>query len=436
MTRPRSALALVLFAIAPTLAVADGLSEVERRIVAYVDAHQAEARALLERSVDMNSGTMNFDGVRAVGRVFDGELEALGFSTRWVDGSPFDRAGHLVAERPGDGLHVLLIGHLDTVFELSSPFQRYEAIDAETARGPGVVDMKGGNVVMLQALAALIDVEALDPLHVTVVLTGDEEKPGDPIAVARAALIQAADGADLALAFENADNRPDTAIVARRGFTSWQLEITAKPAHSSQIFRDDIGAGAAYEAARILTTFYERLAGEPFLTFNPGLVLAGTDVQHDPEQTRGTAFGKDNVIAERAIITGDLRTISAEQLRTAKGRMQMAVSESLPHTNAWLVFKDRYPPLAPTDGNLRLLGVLDRLSRDLGAGPVAEVDPRRAGAADVSFTAGHVDMVLDGLGLLGDGDHTVEEIADLRTLPLQTKRAALLLFRLGRDGKP
>src|SRR5687767_9130877 len=126
-------------------------SAVEQAVVRAVDARAAEHLALLERVVNVNSGTMNFAGVRQVGDILGGELAALGFRTRWVDGAPFKRAGHLVAEHPGPGPKLLLIGHLDTVFEPNSPFQRFERLDDSTARGPGIIDMKGGDVIRVAA---------------------------------------------------------------------------------------------------------------------------------------------------------------------------------------------------------------------------------------------------------------------------------------------
>jgi len=116
--------------------------------------------------------------------------------------------------------------------------------------------------------------------------------------------------------------------------------------------------------------------------------------------------------------------------------MRAIVAEHLPGTSATITFSDGYPPLAPTDGNRRLLSLYDAASRDLGFGPVRPVDPEAAGAADVSFTAGLVDMAIDGLGLMGSGGHTVDETADLSTLPSQTQRAALLMYRIARDGAP
>lgn len=406
------------------------LTATERQIVAFIDGHNDAAITLLERVVNINSGTMNFEGVREVGAIFRAEFDDLGFETTWIDGAAFGRAGHLIARHEGSGPHLLLIGHLDTVFEPDSPFQEYERISPTRARGPGITDMKGGDVIIIHALAALRAAGVLDALEITVVMTGDEEKSGRPLALARQDLIRAADSAIIALGFEDGDGDPKTAVISRRGASKWTLRTTGKPAHSSQIFRDDIGSGAVFEAVRILNQFREELAGEEYLTFNPGLILGGTSVEFDAEQARGAAFGKNNVIAEQTMVSGDLRTISPEQLADIQGRMRTIVAESLPHTSAEIVFDNGYPPLAPTKGNRELLALYDAVSRSLAFGPVNAVDPRKAGAADVSFTSARVAMALDGLGLMGDGGHTERETADLATLPMQTKRAAVLMYRL------
>jgi glutamate carboxypeptidase len=219
--------------------------------------------------------------------------------------------------------------------------------------------------------------------------------------------------------------------VSRRGAGGWTLRVSGTPAHSGQLFKPEVGAGAIYEGARILTAFYERLSKEPYLTFNPGVALGGTQVTIDSTGTVGSAAGKSNVVAERMTVTGDLRTLSPEQLAKAKATMTEIVTRgNLPNTKATIAFDDGYPPMAPTDGNRRLLALYDRISRDLGFWPVGPVDPSRAGAADVSFVAHLVPMAIDGIGLSGHDDHTVKETADLRMLPVQTKRAAVLLHRL------
>ena len=406
------------------------LSRTERAIAGAVDTHNDEALALLERIVNINSGTMNLAGVRQVGDVLRQQFDALGFATRWVDGRPFGRAGHLIAEHPGSGPKILLIGHLDTVFEPSNPFQQFQRVNDTTARGPGIIDMKGGDVIMIHALRALKDAGALDAMNVTVVLTGDEEDAGDPQLLAREPLITAAQGARVAIGFEDGAGDPRTAVISRRSSGSWTLRVKGTPAHSSQIFKPEVGAGAIYEASRILHQFYTTLSSEKYLTFNPGLVVGGTIIKADTTGTEGTAAGKRNVVAEHAEVSGDLRALSPEQLKRAQTAMRQIVSRHLPKTTAEITFDDGYPPMAPSAGNRRLLAMYDKASRDLGLGPVAAVDPSRAGAADVSFVAGIVPMIIDGIGLSGKDGHTVNETADLRMLPAQTKRAALLLYRL------
>jgi glutamate carboxypeptidase len=402
----------------------------ERQIVSAVDAHNADALALLEKVVNINSGSHNLAGVKAVGDVFRAQFDALGFKTRWVEGAAFHRAGHLIADHPGSGQRLLLIGHLDTVFEQDSPFQKFQRLDDRTAKGPGIIDMKGGDVIIVAAMKALQTAGLLKDLNVVVVMTGDEEDTGDPQAVARAALVDAAKGARYAIGFEDGSGDPRYAVTARRGTSTWTLRVTGTPAHSSQIFRSDIGYGAVFEAARILDGFRQRLAGEAHLTFNPSVILGGTAVDFDSALSRGTAAGKTNVVAEHAVVAGDLRTLSKDQLQHARETMKAVVAESLAHTQATLTFEDGYPSLAPTDGNAQLLAMYDKASRDLGLGPVAAVSPDRAGAADVSFVADEIPSIIDGVGLMGHDDHTAGETADLSTLPSQTKRAALLLYRL------
>ena len=431
----RRSLVIVAATVAASQLPAQSLTSTERAIATAVDAHNADALSLLERIVNINSGTMNFAGVRQVADVLRPQFDALGFKTRWVDGAPFRRAGHLIAEHPGTGPRILLIGHLDTVFEPSSPFQRFERLNDSTARGPGIIDMKGGDVILLHALKALKDAGQLDRMNITVVLHGDEEDAGDPQDLARQTLIDLSKGAAFALGFEDGAGDPRTAVISRRSAGSWTLRVKGTPAHSGQIFKPEVGAGAVYEASRILHEFYTTLSREQYLTFNPGLIVGGTLTKMDTTGTEGSAAGKRNVVAEHTEVSGDLRALSPEQLAKAKKTMQQIVARHLPKTSAEITFDDGYPPMAPTAGNKRLLAMYDKASRDLGLPAVVAVDPSRAGAADVSFVAKNVPMIIDGIGLSGRDDHTEKETADLRMLPAQTKRAALVLHRLNQAGR-
>jgi len=414
-----------------TLSAAE-LDPTEQAMVAFIDESNAEAMALLIELININSGSMNFAGVREVADILIPEFEALGFNAYWQDGTEWDRAGHLIAEHrgSGNGPKLLLIGHLDTVFEADSPFQVYEDLGGGIARGPGISDMKGGDIIMLQALRALESVGELASMDVTVIMTGDEELSSRPLSLSKGDLIEAAKYSDVARGVENGDGNGGTANISRRSSSGWTLEVTGKPAHSSQVFREDIGSGAIYEAARILMSFYTELRKEELLTFNPGRIMGGTTVNHDAASNSGTTFGKNNVVAESAIVTGDIRAISPEQLQRVQQTMQALISENLPHTSATINFGDGYPPMAPTDGNRQLLSLYSQASQDLGLGVVRAVNPLMAGAADVSFSAEHVDMAIDGLGMSGSAGHTVEETGILIALPQQAKRAALLMYRL------
>jgi len=390
---------------------------------------QAAAEALLARVVDIESPTENVAGVRAVGDVFDGELRAIGLRTRWIELPPeMKRAGHLVAETGGTrgkrGKRLLLLGHLDTVLA-GERFRR----EGTRAYGTGIADMKGGAVVMLQALQALHAASVLQDMRITVLLTGDEEDAGMPLAVSREPMLELARQSDAVLSFEAAID--GTATIGRRGINSWTLETTGETGHSSAIFGAERGSGAVYEAARILAAFQAELGSEKYLTINPSVIVGGTKAALD--DYRGTAEGKTNVIAPVAIARGDIRYISLDQERSARERMQAIVARHLPRTQAMLRFDDgAYPPMTPTPGNEALLQVLDGASRDLGLGPVAALDPAERGAGDIGFVA-HLLPGLDGLGSGGGGNsHAPGEYADLATLTPMAQRAAVLIYRLTR----
>lgn len=403
---------------------------VENKIVNHIDSQEAEAVALLQKAVNINSGTMNFDGVRAVGGIFIDELNSLGFETNWIDGGEFKRAGHLFGERGDKGLKILLIGHLDTVFARESHFQNYKELPGNKLKGPGTTDMKGGDVIIIYILRALQAAGVLDNISVQVVMTGDEESRGEPQTIANKTLIDSAKWADVALGFEDGDGDPMTAVISRRSASRWILNVSGKPAHSSQIFRDDIGYGAIFEASRILDGFRTKLSTIPNLTFNPGLIVGGTDIAQTETVSHWSAFGKSNVIAQSVMVSGGIRAVSPEQLSMARQEMQKIVAVNLAHAKASLVFTDGYPPMAPTEENKKLLSMYNTISLDLGFAEVVAVDPRRAGAADISFTAEYVDMAMDGLGLMGEGGHTDEEVADMNTFTQQMKRSAVLIYRL------
>ncbi len=409
---------------------AQKLSKTEKRIVNLVETNDKEAILLLEKIVNINSGTLNLEGVKKVGDIFSEEFKNIGFSPVWKEvPAEMNRAGHLICElNTGKvlGKKLLLIGHLDTVFEKDSPFQTFNR-EGNRIFGPGVDDMKGGDIIILYALKALYQSGELKNTQIIVAFTGDEEKAGEPIDISRKALIDAAKRSNIALAFEGATGL-NYATVARRSSGSWLLETKGIRAHSSGIFNDKVGAGAIFEMSRILNEFYIKLP-EQNLTFNPATVVGGTMVDFDTSQAKGNVFGKTNIVSQKSVVAGDIRCLTEKQIQNTVVKMKEIVAKNLPKTSASIKFELTYPPMQPTPGNYSVLKVLDKISQDMGQGEVKAFDPSKRGAGDISFVAEYVDG-LDGLGTMGGGSHTPKEYMDLEHFKELTQRAALLIYRL------
>lgn len=432
----RTTLSLLLACAGATVATGAcaQLTPLEQRIAADVRARSSEAITLLEQAVDINSGTMNHAGVRAVGKLYRSELDKLGFTTRWIElPAEMRRAGHLVATREGkQGKRLLLLGHLDTVFEADSPVKKWER-KGERVSGQGVNDMKGGNIIMLEALRALHQAGALDNTSITVMFTGDEEAPGRPIAVSRADMVELARRSDMVLAWEGTVLDQDgkaTATVGRRAASSFSLDVKGKQGHSQGVFSAASGYGAIYEAARILDGFRQQVV-EPDLTYNPGIILGGTTIDYDEALARGTAVGKTNIIANAVTVKGDLRYLDYPQRDRAHAKMRAIVAQNLPGTSASISFAESYPPMAATPGNLKIMDFYSTASADAGLGPIKALPAGQRGAGDIQFVAPYVDT-LDGLGATGRGAHSPDEDLEIASIERGAVRTAILLYRLTR----
>jgi glutamate carboxypeptidase len=440
------ALCVAAHAFGQSASETKSLTATEQQMVASVEAHDTDDRALLKQIVDINSGTMHLAGVEAVKDILAPKFQALGFQVRWVPMQMLtSRAGDLVAEHACPlgagkcGKRLLLIGHMDTVFEPSSSFQKYAIVpntDGDVATGPGIADMKGGLVIMLSALRAMQEAGALEKTEIRIVLSGDEERFGAPVELARRDLIAAAKESDVAMEFEpsgrvNGPQSQDTVSIGRRSSTTWHLETTGLSGHSSQIFGERLGYGAIYEQARILDAFRRELP-ESGLTYNVGLILGGATAEINAEATGGSATGKANVVAPAAIATGDLRTLNDEQTQRVEAKMRAIVADHLPKTSAKITFDEGYPAMARTPAGEALLHQWSQISTALGLGPVAEGGPMSRGAGDIAFAAPYV-AGLVGVGMLGEGYHAEGETAYLDSLAKQAKRDAILMERLSQQ---
>jgi len=430
---PFAALIALQLALAP--AAHAELSKAESAMAKTVEAEQPRSIALLEKLVNQNSGSLNLEGVEKVGAMMRAELEPLGFKVEWKPMTDTGRAGHLIATHTGrpDTKRLLLIAHLDTVFEPDSPFQKFTR-KGDRGEGPGAGDDKGGMVVIVAALRAMQAAGTLNSANIEIHMTGDEEDAGSPIEKARADLIAAGKRSDVALDFEGLvrDGGADMGSVARRSSDSWTVTATGKSAHSSGIFSAAAGDGAIYELTRILYRFRTELP-EPNLTFNVGLIAGGQQAELDAGGIRATVTGKTNIIAPIAVARGDLRALSPEQIERVKAKMTAIVAGHAPGTDAKISFDPGgYPSMAPTDGNRALLAKLNGVNRDLRLPEMAPLDPLKRGAGDISFVAGDVDG-LAGLGPYSTGDHAPGEAVDIPSIARQAARAAILMSRLSAE---
>jgi len=434
-------IASLLISTASALAQ-NAMTPVETTMVRSVDVQTPAELALLKKIVDINSGTMNIPGVVEVKDVIAPMFESLGFKVRWVPMDEAQRAGDLVAEHPcplgnGEcGKRLLLIGHMDTVFEKDSSFQTYAMVpgnDNNVATGPGVNDMKGGLVVMLVALKAMQSAGVLDTAEIRIVLSGDEERHGEPIALTRRDMLDAAHASEIALEFEPGMriNGVDTIGITRRSSVSWHLDTTGKSGHSSQIFNDKMGYGAIYEITRILDAFRTQLR-EPGLTYNVGLLLGGATASLNETKVGGTATGKSNVIPPTAIALGDIRTLDNAQTDRVEQKMRAIVEKHLPHTGATISFDEGYPPMSATEAGHDLARQMNAVNATLGLPAMPETDPMLRGAGDISFVAPIIPGLV-GVGAMGEGMHAEGEIVLLDSIPKQAKRDALLMYRLSQQ---
>ncbi len=360
-----------------------GLSTTETAIVDAALANEDEAIELLEEVARIPSATLNHEGIRKVGAVFARELEELGFTTRWIEvPAELNRAGHLIAEREGNsGKRLLLLGHLDTVIDGD-----WFEVEENQAKASGGEDMKGGLVIIVEALRAMHEAGTLDDHQIIVFLTGDEEEGGRPLDLRKIPIVEAAERSDVALSFEGTTRGSIT--VGRRGTEQWIVEVTGETGHSAGIFRPEYGYGASYEAARIVDGFREEVAGIPNVSLNPAIVISGSDTSYDATAHKGSTSGVTNIIADRAVIEGDMRFLTPEQRLEVMQTMEAIVMNgNLPGTSAKIKWNEGYPSMPPTPGNYELARILDGVSRDLGTESITPGDPGRRGAGDVSFVA-------------------------------------------------
>jgi len=273
----------------------------------------------------------------------------------------------------------------------------------------------------------------LENAEIRIVLSGDEERHGNPVSVSRKDMIDAAKRSDVALEFEAGGivNDKEVQSISRRSAGSWRVETSGRTGHSSQVFSERMGDGAVYELVRILDEFRRELK-EPGLTYNVGLVLGGATATMNANGTGGEAMGKTNVVPPAALALGDIRTLDNDQTARVEAKMRAIVADHLPKTGATITFEEGYPAMAPTEGGHALVKQLNEVNAALGLPVMEEMDPMLRGAGDIAFVAPYVPGLV-GTGAMGEGAHAEGETVFLDSIPKQSKRMALLMYRLSKN---
>lgn len=386
-------------------------ARLERRILNRIRRDQVRMMRLLSELVRQNSGSGNEVGLTRVMEALAGELEPLGFE---LTRHPRDAQGgpHLVARRPGRGRRVLMVGHMDTIFEADHPFQDFR-VDGTSARGPGVRDMKGGLVIMLRALAALHAERALEGHPVTLILNGDEETGS----LSSRPLIEAeAREADIALVYEGSSGGVLT--TSRGGLGQGHFEIQGVPAHiASRRWTADANQELAEKVLRIL-----RLND----------LAKGIHVNVAPIQ----GGIKRNQVSGSATGNVDLRFRTPEDGQRLLEEVRGILSTSyvtnpaygLETRTTFDVFLHR-PPFPETPRVRALAGLFLSVGSELG---LELKTGTSAGGSDQNLVAAAGIPCLDSLGMWGKGSHTVQEQGDLDSLVPATQLSAMALLRLWR----
>lgn len=392
------------------LATHAAMAAPDAAVLAAAEACAPDARALLARLVAIDSGTSNAAGVDAMSAALAPELERLGASVERVPSTAPGFADSLLATWTGSGRgRVLVIAHMDTVFQPGVAAARPYRVEGDRGIGPGAGDDKQGIVTGLCALRALRRVGFTDFARIAFVLNSNEETgstgSGDLIRAEAAA-------SDAVLNLERGVP-PDGLVVARKGSAKGLIQIEGRAAHSG--LEPEKGRNAAIEAAHQMLAVTSLADAAKETSVNVTLVSAGTAA---------------NVIPDRASITVDVRAFSVEEFdRVEAGLARLAASPSVPGVVVRTSLERGFPPWprnAATDALLaRANGLYAEIDRSLAAVVVGS-------SSDASLAAATGTPSIDGLGALGGGAHGADDHVELSSLVPRAYLLARLLMEIGR----
>jgi len=367
----------------------------------------------LRRLVGIDCGSYTQAGVDEVGRWVAAFFTELG-ATVEVRPDPAGRLGGTVVAtfhgRPG-GPRVLLIGHMDTVFDPGTAAERPFRIEDGVAYGPGVTDMKSGLLAGLYALKAIIVERGGLPFERLVFIANPDEEIGSPTSTPHIRAFAA--DSDVALVLECARANGDI-VSARKGILDLRLVIHGRAAHAG--VEPEKGRSAILEAARIVAELHELNGRWPGVTVNVGLIGGGT---------------RPNVVAERCSLEVDVRATSREALETVEAEIRrIAEATEVPDTTVEFQPMARWWPMEKLERSGRLVEHAQAVAGALG---FTVADASTGGASDANSTSGMGVPSLDGLGPIGGNDHAPSEYLDLDSIVPRTTLLAGLLLTIAAD---
>jgi glutamate carboxypeptidase len=367
----------------------------------------------LERLVNIDCGSYTPEGVDEVGRWTASFLGQLGAEID-VRPDPSGQYGKTVAATfrgKTDGPRVLLVGHMDTVFDPGTAASRPFRIDDGIAYGPGVTDMKSGLLAGLYAIKSLIaEFDGLPFERLTFIANPDEEV-GSPSS--RDHIKAAAADVDACLVLECARANGDI-VSARKGILDTRLTVHGRAAHAG--VEPEKGRSAILEAARVVRELHALNGRWPGVTVNVGKVTGGT---------------RPNVVPERCDLEVDVRATTADGLAEVEAAIrELSATTEVPDTTIEANVRVSWLPMEKLERSGRLVDHAKAIAERLG---FTVDDTATGGASDANSTSGMGVPSLDGLGPIGGNDHSPAEYLEVESIVPRTTLLAGLLLAMARD---
>ena len=368
--------------------------------------------AALETMVNVDCGSYTPAGVNAIADLCETRFHANGWDverrTHMADADG-PQLGDLVIGRlhGADGPNVLLVGHMDTVFDDGTVAERPFRIDGDIARGPGVSDMKGGLLAGFVATEVLQEA-GFDGFGTITYVCNPDEEIGSPFSgpVIRELALRH----DAALVLEGARANGDI-VSARKGITDYRIVISGRAAHAG--VEPEKGRSAVLEAAHAIVALQALNGRWPDVTVNVGVVRGGT---------------RTNVVAERCEIHVDLRSPELETLEAAEAEIERICGDHVvPDVSADVVANSWHRPMEKKDGSVRLVDIAVGVAGELGFGLR---DAATGGASDANTTSAAGTPTIDGLGPVGGDDHAPAEWIDLTSVVPRIAMLAGIISRI------